>query len=79
MARINRGAKGIMISCAKVRRSESHRRAVDCWISSSAKPINVVHRSKWFQRTFVVQLMDEDFHDRGVVDCYALPRYPRYV
>lgn len=43
MARINRGAKGTIISCAKVRNSESHRRAVDCWISSSAKSINIVH------------------------------------
>lgn len=35
MARMSRGVKGIMTSCAMWRNSVNHLNAVDCWISSS--------------------------------------------
>lgn len=39
MAGMSRGVKGTMTSCAKVRNSASHLKAIDCWISSSVERV----------------------------------------
>jgi len=78
MAGIRRGVNGTITSEANVRKSANHRKAADCCISSSTKPVSQSENLKreLVLLTFSIQLFNQDFDYGRKVNFDPLARMP---